>query len=376
MTSTFVRALFVLCLATAAWAESDPIRDAKRAAQALDLAAQELQQADKARDRIAALTQTVQAYEAGLSALRDGMRGAIIREQALQQDLDARRAEIARLTGVMQIMQRSPEALLLLHPSGPLGTARSGMLFADIAPALQQEADILARDLNELKLLRSLQQSAVDTVTDGLNGAQAARIALSQAISDRRDLPRRFTADPQAMQTLLESTETLEGFAAGLASLNGGVSSDLPLFEARHGALQLPVQGTVLRRFNEADAAGIKRPGLLIAARPLALVTTPAPATIRYLGPLLDYGNVMILEPAGGYLLVLAGMEQVYGEVGQVLPLGAPVGLMGGKDPKIEAFLADPAEGGGTERTETLYMELRQGEAPIDPASWFGLNKE
>lgn len=366
----------LVALAVSARAESDPVRDAKRAAQALDHAALALQQADKARDRIAALTQTVQAYEAGLSALRDGMRRAIIREQALQNDLNARRAEIARLTGVMQTMQRSPEALLLLHPSGPLGTARSGMLLADITPALQQEADSLSRDLNELAVLRSLQQSAVDTVAQGLHGAQAARIALAQAVSDRRDLPRRFTSDPDAMRTLLESTDTLEGFAAGLASLDGETTSDLPLFEARHGVLPMPVQGTVLRRFNEADAAGIRRPGLLIAARPLALVTTPAPATIRYRGPLLDYGNVMILEPAGGYLLVLAGMERVYGEAGQVLPSGAPVGLMGGKDPKIEAFLADPAEGGGTDRTETLYMELRQGGMPIDPAGWFGLNKE
>lgn len=376
MIRTLTRVALLMALAAGARAESDPVRDAKRAAQALDHAALALQQADRARDRIAALTQTVQAYEAGLSALRDGMRRATIREQVLQTDLDGRRAEISRLTGVMQTMQRAPEALLLLHPSGPLDTARSGMLLADITPALKEQADILARDLNELVLLRSLQQSAVDTVADGLNGAQAARIALAQAVSDRRDLPRRFTADPEAMRLLLESTDTLEGFAAGLAGLDGVTTSDLPLFEARHGALELPVQGTVLRQFNEADAAGIRRPGLLIAARPLALVTTPAPATIRYRGPLLDYGNVMILEPAGGYLLVLAGMEQVYGEAGQVLPMGAPIGLMGGKDPKIEAFLADPAEGGGTDRTETLYMELRQGDAPIDPASWFGLNKE
>ena len=359
-----------------ATAESDPVRDAKRAAQALDHAALALQQADKARDRIAALTQTVQAYEAGLSALRDGMRRAAIREQALQNELAARRAEIAQLTGVLQTMQRSPESLLLLHPSGPLGTARSGMLLADVTPALQQRAEALSQDLNELTLLRGLQDSAADTVKAGLLGAQTARTALSQAVSDRRDLPRRFTTDPEAMRLLLESTDTLEGFAAGLADLGGPAEADMPLFEARHGALPMPVQGTVLRRFNEADAAGIRRPGLLVAARPLALVTTPAPATIRYRGPLLDYGNVMILEPAGGYLLVLAGMQQVYGSAGEVLPQGAPIGLMGGKDPKIEAFLADPAEGGGTERSETLYMELRQGDTPIDPAGWFGLNKE
>ncbi|MEZ5674302.1 MAG: hypothetical protein R3D81_03325 [Thalassovita sp.] len=47
-------------------------------------------------------------------------------------------------------------------------------------------------------------------------------------------------------------------------------------------------------RADESDAAGIARPGVVLATRPRALVTTPTAATIRYLGPLLDYGNVMI----------------------------------------------------------------------------------
>ena len=53
----------------------------------------------------------------------------------------------------------------------------------------------------------------------------------------------------------------------------------------------------MLRGMNEADAAGIKRPGIILATRPGALVNAPTAATIRYVGPLLDYGNVMILEP-------------------------------------------------------------------------------
>jgi septal ring factor EnvC (AmiA/AmiB activator) len=86
---------------------------------------------------------------------------------------------------------------------------------------------------------------------------------------------------------------------------------------------------------------------------------------------LLDYGNVMILEPGGGYLLVLAGLEQVYGEVGEVVARGAALGLMGGRDQVDADFLADAAEGGGVEGTETLYMELRQGADAVNPIEWF-----
>ena len=118
----------------------------------------------------------------------------------------------------------------------------------------------------------------------------------------------------------------------------------------------------------------------MIATAPAALVTTPWPATIRYRGPLLDYGNVMILEPAQGYLLVLAGLGTVYGEVGDVLAAGAPVGLMGGTEPAAQEFGADfvqaAQKGGSAGQTETLYLELRKGKKPVDPTPWFIQTKD
>ena len=135
---------------------------------------------------------------------------------------------------------------------------------------------------------------------------------------------------------LIASTETLDGFASGLSEIAvDEAEGSLPGITHRKGALPLPVRGRILRRAGEADAAGITRPGLVLATRPNALVTTPAAATIRYHGPLLDYGNVIILEPEAGVLLVLAGLQTVYGEIGEVVPGGGPVGLMGG--PALDA---------------------------------------
>ena len=78
----------------------------------------------------------------------------------------------------------------------------------------------------------------------------------------------------------------------------------------------------------------------------------------------------MILEPGGGYLLVVAGLEQVYGEVGEVIAQSAPLGLMGGSEPGLADFTTPKNEGGARE-TETLYLELRQGAEPVDPMAWF-----
>jgi septal ring factor EnvC (AmiA/AmiB activator) len=79
----------------------------------------------------------------------------------------------------------------------------------------------------------------------------------------------------------------------------------------------------------------------------------------------------MILEPGDGYLLVLAGLDVVYGEVGEVVAGGAPLGLMGGSAAVTEEFATDSTDGTGGRETETLYMELRQGAVPVDPLPWF-----
>ncbi len=366
-----VLALFLACAALPAEAQTAASAGAEQAAADLRLAIEALKSAESGKDRVAALTATIRAYETGLSALRDALRGAAVREAEIAATFEARRDEIGKLLGVMSTMERVPAPLLLLHPSGPLGTARSGMILSSVAPALQGEADGLRAQLNEMRSIRALQQETSDMLQKGLAAVQNARTALAQAMQDRTDLPKRYLEAPEELQAILESADTLEAFATGISGLETDIGAPLDDFATARGTLPLPVFGTLLRRAGEADAAGITRPGLLIATRPAALVTAPWPATIRYRGPLLDYGNVMILEPATGYLLVLAGLGTVFGETGDVLTTGSPLGLMGGEDQAGLGLSQGSQEGSSAERSETLYIELRQDREPVDPAPWF-----
>ena len=373
MTRVATAFAIALCLLGGpAAAQNEPAAAARAASERLSNAAELLASADGARNRVKALTETIQAYEEGLEAMREGVRRAAIREETLTRDLQAREAGIARLLGVLQSMGNTPAPVLLLHPSGPVGTARSGMILSEVTPSLERQAAELRGKLEEVSVLRRLQESAADTLRRGLQGVQSARTELSQAIADRTDLPRRFTEDSVKTALLVASTETLDGFASGLSEIAvNEAPGSLPGIEARKGQLPLPVEGRILRRAGEADAAGITRPGLVLATRPNALVTTPAPATVRYRGPLLDYGNVIILEPQAGLLLVLAGLDVVYGNTGEVLPGGSPVGLMGGPANGEDGLVQAQVTQAGAERTETLYIEVRESNTPVDPATWF-----
>ncbi len=358
-----------------ALAQGNPVLEAQIASAALQDAAKTLKKADTAKDRVAALTQTIRAYETGLTAMREGIRAATLRERVLHLEFEQRRDQLSRLLGILQTLERASTPMLLIHPTGPVGTARSGMMMSEVTPSLQRQAEELRTQLEELDALKRVQAKAETDLRLGLAGVQEARVALEKAITARTDLPKRLTDDPVRTQILADSAKSLNAFASSIQALPKETrGAEQKPFYQRKGALPLPVSGTILRHFQEADAAGLERPGVLISARPLSLVATPAPATVRYAGPFLDYGNVIILEPDPGYLVIFAGLDQVYVELGQVVNEGEAVGLLGGKQQGTQEFLIEATKGGGTIAQETLYMELREKGKPIDPEAWFALN--
>lgn len=351
---------------------------AEAAAAQLRASVDKLSTALTADDQVTALAEVVSGYEQGQAALREGLRQAALREAELRTRFKSQRESLSDVLGVMMAMERSPETALLLHPAGGTATARAGMILSAVTPGLRAEAEKLQADLDEIAAVRELQANAATMLGDGLASVQEARRLLTSAVTDRSTMPVRFGDDPEELQQLQASASSLDDFAQGIAGMQSDVGPPMEDFAAAQGSLPLPVTGEVMRYYNEADAAGVQRPGIVIATAPAALVTTPWPATIRYRGPLLDYGNVMIVEPARGYLLVFAGLDQVFGEVGDVLAAREPVGLMGGSEARAAEFgaqfVADASRGGGAGRSKSLYVELRQGGDTLDPAEWFVMN--
>jgi septal ring factor EnvC (AmiA/AmiB activator) len=74
--------------------------------------------------------------------------------------------------------------------------------------------------------------------------------------------------------------------------------------------------------------------------------------------------------------MVFAGLELVYGSVGEVLTGGSPVGLMGGPALDAGAILAQTGQETSAQQTETLYIEVRENNTPVDPESWFNTDKD
>lgn len=366
----------LVCLAMPNAMLANPVELAKSAQLELEQAGRSLQEARRANDRVSALTKTVRAYEAGLEALRSGLNQTQQREREIRTLFETKQEKLAQLLVVLQTMGRDPVPTILLHPSGPTNTTRAAMMVQDVAAQIETETEALKQQLSELTEISALHETASEALSIALSEAQTARSELTQAMADRVALPRSFNPDPVQMRNLVRSSETFGEFITQLTRINIDSIHAKEGFEQRKGQLASPTTGRVLHGFAEPNAAGTSRPGVILAAPREAIVITPTDATVRYAGALLDYGKTIILEPAPGYLMILAGLDTLDAEAGQVLSSGTPVGKMGGTVPDADGFLNTAANDGSGNPQETLYIELRNGDTALDPEVWFALQKE
>lgn len=115
--------------------------------------------------------------------------------------------------------------------------------------------------------------------------------------------------------------------------------------------LVAPVPGAVVQRFGQADDLGIVARGHTYEAPRGARVLAPAAGSVMFAGPLAGHGLILIVEHAGGYHSLVAGLVRIDVRVGQRVTQGQAVGQM-------------DQRGDGRPR---LYFEFRQAGQPVDP---------
>ena len=342
----------------------------------LNTARNELSLADSYRERVKALSNLIQETEESLSDLRSAYRTIKLQSKDLNKDIILQKEKISELAGALLVVGREPLGSKLLHPDGALNAARSSLILSDILEGVRSEARDLDKDLEKLRLLTNLAQRAEQEMQLSLKSIQAARVSLIKAASDRADLPIRFIDDPKKISLLSKSAKSLGEFAVAINSLEKKLIIPVePIEKDFEGALNLPVEGVIARKFKEEDAAGIVRPGIIIRTKDNEIVTSPVVSTILYAGPLLDYKMVSILEPDEGVLLIFAGLDQVFVKPGQIIPKSGPIGLMGSRNTNSKNFITEKELNSGR-LSQSLYIEVRVNDKPQDPFDWFDFNKE
>ena len=118
------------------------------------------------------------------------------------------------------------------------------------------------------------------------------------------------------------------------------------------GRLFSPVAGPVLRIFGSPGDGG-PAAGITYNTQAGATVFSPCRGRVSFAAPFRSYGRLVILECGGGTDVVLAGLGSLTVSPGRRLRAGQTVGRMGRQSGQ-----------------PSLYLELRRGGQPIDPAPY------
>lgn len=331
-------------------------------AESVAAAASRVSAAAAAAPSPAALTDLAAALFACEAALFD-LRGSVVEAQAradrLSAALDADRVETGRLLATLEAFSLARGgAEQDLHPGGPVAAARARMMLDSLAPALEADARALAAELRELSAAREVAARGLDSLEAGLGQLDAGRTTLLAGLAATP------APTPSAAPAAVRESDTLSQFVTRLAGPGGGESPEM--------TLRWPIVGATERSaFREPDASGARLPGVRLSATPLALVAAPAGGRVLYAGPFLEYGYVVVLEPRADVQIVLAGLATLAVETGARVDAGALLGLLGGRALDAQEFLMAGSPGNDETPSETLYIELRHGRGPVDPAPWF-----
>jgi septal ring factor EnvC (AmiA/AmiB activator) len=273
------------------------------------------------------------------------------------------------LLAVLERVQHDMPPVMAIRTDDALAGAHTSMLLGAGLPRLYGAAAELSR---RLTLLRRTRSDLVRRRLDAARNAAAlagARNDLDQLLASKSQQAgeanahygelaselARAASQAANLEALLNKVALLRASPAVQGSIFvGGTPADAHQ-KLQRGSFLRPVIGNMVEGDGEPQGA-LRAPGVSFLAPSGAQVVAPADSRVLFAGPYHKTGQVLILQTAGGYDLVLAGLERADVRTGDQLLAGEPVGRM-------------PRTGADTR----LYFELRENGKGVNPAPWLSV---
>ncbi len=310
---------------------------------------------------------SIQSVEARATQLEINIERLEVVESNTISSLSRRRQEMSTLLATLQRLSKRPPALALLKPGEAVDTARSAKLLGSILPQIENKAALLKNELVALlevkqELSRDRESLRATLVTlsrqqrdiKKLQKAreQAARYALKEASKQAKAASKLIqkATDLKDLIAKIEKAAKMKRAAemAGKAAISTG-------FSLAKGMLTMPAKGKISKYFGSPLRVG-KSKGIRVKTRSEAQVIAPFDGEVVFSGPFRDYGQILIISHGDGYHSLLAGMDKIFGEVGEWILAGEPIGEM----EKIEE----------KKKAAELYLELRYNNVAFNPLPW------
>jgi len=326
------------------------------------------------QEQLVTAADRAQALEAAIADRAARLDGLVAAREVSEAMLATRREQLVEALAALQRLDLDPPPALLVNPQDALSAARGAILLGTLVPELKSVADDISAQIRQLEDLTRAIESERRQLAGDADALAAEQRRIDELLVAKREEELTTSADARRAA---ERYASLAGRARSLRDLLGGLERDVPTvaalrpslgddqarpaFASLKGRLRSPATGRLVQRFGEEDEGGSELLGVSVRGNPGAQVVSPADAKIVFAGPFRSYGNVLIITPGDNYLMVLAGMADIYATPGQQVLAGEPVGRLPG---------GGATKGGDASKAPLLYIELRQDGAPIDPAPW------
>ena len=348
--------------------------------------------------KLITIARIIQSQETAITAAEERILKLRKEEIVLRAELAEKQEILSELLAGLQRLEQNPPPALVVEPNDVLAALRGAMMFGTIVPELRAEAEILAKKLARLDQIRTTVEKEKTSLNESITSLKTSQIDLGQLIAQKKQLAfdsaGKLEGEKKHASNLASQAKSLKQLIANLAAarqLEEAKKTRQALaleaerkrqeevlmkpsvaFSTTKGHLEYPVQGQILKRFGQDDGLGSELRGLAVATRAGAQVTAPADGQVEFAGAFRSYGQLLILNAGEGYLVLMAGMNEISTDIGQSIRAGEPVGIMG-KGPSSVTLLGDQVQ----EARPVLYVEFRKNGEAVDSAPWWiGGSKE
>ena len=310
--------------------------------------------------RVAAAT-TLLATETALADAERQVAELARRRDAADAQLAADSRALQPLLPVLERLSMYPVESLLAVPASPRDAVRGLLILRGVVRQLRAQSVQVAAEQASVSALQAKLDGALPQLREAEQRQRAEAAALDEQLAQARaagllaqaaaqEAARRAAAEAARATTLRRAIATLAA-AASRAAAPPPAAPPPPAASpvARRDGWALPVAGRVVRGFGALGEAGAAS-GITLQTPPGARVVSPCAGRVAFAAPFRSYGPLVIVD-CGVATVVLSGLARLDALAGQTVQAGEPVGVM------------PPA-------AARLYLELRRGGDPVDPAPY------
>ena len=347
-------------------------------------------------NRLVVLGQSIKDQKSSIAVADEKITSLQNKSLTLQSDLSFKQNELSALLSGLMHLKANPPPAIVVAPADALSAVRGAMVFGAVVPEVEARRQALKGKLEELQALRKATSNEKQKQQDGLLALATSEQELQHLQDDKRKFAeaasRDLSAEKLNVQALAAKAGNLQQLLIGLrkakededkrwsikakAVAEAAAQMEADRLAAQRGPLKqlaslqgqliYPVSGDLIKNFGDLTSLGSKMEGIALATAPQAIVNAPVDGKVEFAGSFRSYGQLLILDAGGGYLVLLAGMKKISTDIGQTVRIGEPVGAMG-EGPSTLALLGDV----NASKSPIFYVEFRKDNAPVDSTPWW-----